>query len=65
MKTTFSQAKEFVRRAKAWRNIEWGDSNVGKPKSYMMSILIIIAFDRMPSDLKQIQRGGIHKLVPL
>ena len=62
---TFLQAKEFIRRAKAWRNIEWRDSNIGKPKSYMMSILVIIAFDRMPFDMKKLRRGGMYNLVPL
>ena len=36
--------KEFIRRAKAWRNSqEWGDR--GKPKSYLLSVLVLRAYE--------------------
>lgn len=36
--------KEYIRRAKAWRNREWGKSKYGKPKSYLLSLLIVRAY---------------------
>jgi hypothetical protein len=36
--------KEFIKRAKAWRNSrEWGDR--GKPKSYLLSVLVLRAYE--------------------
>jgi hypothetical protein len=40
--------KEYIRRAKAWRNREWGSSRDGKPKSYLMSLLVVRAFENAP-----------------
>ena len=44
------QVKQLIRRAKAWRNIHWKDSKEGKPKLYCLSILVIIAYDRLPPE---------------
>ena len=36
--------KEFIKRAKAWRNGQkWGDR--GKPKSYLLSVLVLRAYE--------------------
>ena len=43
MRPCIVQVKEFIRRAKAWRNCqEWGDR--GKPKSYLLSVLVLKAY---------------------
>lgn len=36
--------KEYVRRAKAWRNREWEGDDTGKPSSYLMSLLVVKAY---------------------
>lgn len=43
-----NQAKEFVMRAKAWRNSEWRKekSLTGRPKSYLMTILVVRAYEK-------------------
>ncbi len=41
------QVKELIRRTKAWRNVEWKDSSKQKPKSYLITILVIAAYDRV------------------
>jgi DNA-directed RNA polymerase specialized sigma24 family protein len=46
-KTALHQVRELIRRAKAWRNVTWGDNKVGKPKSYLISLLVITAYDRV------------------
>ena len=38
--------KEYIRRAKAWRNREWGRSVEGKPKSYLLSLLVVRAYEK-------------------
>ena len=45
--TLFAQdVKEYIRRAKAWRNREWGaGSTRGKPKSYLLSLLVVKAYN--------------------
>ena len=48
MGNTFcQQVKEFIRRAKAWRNKKWpkGSSGSGRPKSYLMSVLVLRAYE--------------------
>ena len=39
------QVKQLIKRAKKWRNDKWcsGELDIGKPKSYLMSILVIHA----------------------
>ena len=39
----FQAVKEYIRRAKAWRNREWGSNTEGKPKSYLISLLVVRA----------------------
>ena len=39
------QVKEFIRRAKAWRNDVWEKVKDGKPKSYLMSVLVLRAYE--------------------
>lgn len=36
--------KEYICRAKAWRNKVWGKDPKGKPKSYLMSLLVLKAY---------------------
>ena len=57
--------KQFSRRLKAWRNITWEDSTDGRPSSYLLVILVVIAFDTLPDDKKMITKGGMNKIVPL
>ncbi len=42
-----NQAKELIRRAKAWRNKEWPEGTylTGRPKSYLVSILVLKAYE--------------------
>lgn len=42
-----SQVKEFIKRAKAWRNQKWPKSRpgAGKPKSYLVSLLVLRAYE--------------------
>jgi hypothetical protein len=42
---TNQDIKEYIRRAKAWRNREWGRSKTGKPNSYLMSLLVVRAYE--------------------
>ena len=57
--------KQLSRRFKAWRNITWKDSTDGRPSSYLLVIVMVIAFDRMPDDKKVIRKGGMNRIVPL
>jgi len=38
--------KELVKRAKAWRNKAWSRDSTGKPKSYLIAVLIVHAFEK-------------------
>lgn len=44
------QVKEFIRKAKKWRNEEWpsGGRVTGRPSSYLLSLLVVVAYDRSP-----------------
>ena len=46
--------KEYIRRAKAWRNRVWGARKEGKPKSYLLSLLVVRAYET--SDKRNPQR---------
>ena len=37
--------KEYIRRAKAWRNREWMGSTKGRPSSYLISLLVVKAYE--------------------
>ena len=41
----YMQVKELIKRAKYWRNCMWpsGQFDNGRPKSYLMAILVISA----------------------
>ena len=41
------QVKEYIKRFKAWRNHVWpkGKDAVGRPKSYLLSLLMIKAYN--------------------
>ena len=41
------QVKEYIRRAKAWRNRMWpkNEEGEGRPKSYLMSLLVVEAYE--------------------
>ena len=45
MLTIPAQVKESIRRAKAWRNENWEDGECGKPKSYLLSLLVAKAYE--------------------
>ena len=44
----FLKVKELIRRAKAWRNMVWAGNKDGRPKSYLLSLLVITAYHRTP-----------------
>ena len=37
--------KEYIRRAKAWRNEAWKHGEEGMPLSYLMSLLVVKAYE--------------------
>ena len=39
------QAKEFIKRAKAWRNKKWEGGHEGRPKSYLLSVIVLRAHE--------------------
>ena len=41
------QVKEYIKRFKAWRNRHWpkGKDAIGRPKSYLLSLLVIKAYN--------------------
>ena len=43
------QVKEYIKRAKAWRNNKWMNNSHGKPKSYLISLLVVGAYERAHS----------------
>ena len=45
---TLSQVKEYIKRAKAWRNAKWPSSQTvdGRPKSFLLGLLVVEAFQR-------------------
>ena len=45
MLTIHVQVKEYIKRAKAWRNKEWADGDGGMPKSYLLSLLVVKAYE--------------------
>ena len=62
---SYCKIKQLSRRFKAWRNITWEDSTDGRPSSYILVILVVIAFNKLPDDKKVISKGGMNKIVPL
>jgi hypothetical protein len=40
-----SQAKEYIRRAKTWRNTHFGAGTPDKPSSYLMSLLVVKSYE--------------------
>ena len=44
---TCTQLKEYIRKAKAWRNKMWPieTGGAGKPSSYLMSLLVLRAYE--------------------
>ncbi len=43
-----TQVKELIKRAKAWRNGEWPKEagGSGRPKSYMLSVMVLSAYEK-------------------
>ena len=57
----YMQVREFCRRIKAWRDLQWDDTKeAGCPKSYFLSLLVIIVYDGMPKNMKQSKQGNQH-----
>ena len=42
------QVKEMIRKAKEWRDKEWKYDGEGRPSSYLMSLLVVAAYQRDP-----------------
>lgn len=55
---TDSQVKELIRRMKAWRNVAWHGSKEARPKSFLISLLVITAYNRVGVEYR---RGGNFK----
>lgn len=43
------EVKEYIRRAKIWRNTHWEKGERGRPSSYLMSLLVLKAFNKARS----------------
>uniref|UniRef100_A0A1X7V266 2'-5'-oligoadenylate synthetase 1 domain-containing protein n=1 Tax=Amphimedon queenslandica TaxID=400682 RepID=A0A1X7V266_AMPQE len=43
-----NEVKEYIKRFKAWRNLHWpkGQDAVGRPKSYLLGLLMIKAYEK-------------------
>lgn len=50
--TLLQEVKEYIRRAKIWRNGEWKKDEIGRPSSYLMSLLVVRAFEIASSNRK-------------
>ena len=48
MLVNYEQVKEYIKRAKAWRNKKWPEyqSKGGRPKSFLLGLLVIAAWDK-------------------
>ena len=62
---THLQVKEFCRRFKAWKTITWKESTDGRPSSYLLTILVVIAFSKLPDDKKKMKKRKMNRIVPL
>ena len=40
-----AQAKDYIKRAKVWRNRVWNVDKRGKPSSYLISLLVLRAYE--------------------
>ena len=42
------QVREYIKKAKAWRNIKWPEKQdgIGRPKSFLISLLVVEAYKR-------------------
>ena len=38
----------MIRKAKEWRNREWEGDGKGRPSSYLMSLLVVAAYEQDP-----------------
>ena len=45
------QVRRFIIAFKAWRNETWGTDGNGRPKSYFLSLLVLISHGRSPQEL--------------
>ncbi len=52
------QVNELIRRAKAWRIRSWEDESerVTRPRAYLLSVLVITAYHRVPDDIQEQRR---------
>ena len=53
----------LIKRFKAWRNETWplGSPNGGRPKSILLSFLVLISYDSAPESVKQAKLLGLAK----
>lgn len=58
-----AQVKEFIRRAKAWRNKVWpkGVGGTGRPKSYLISVLVLRAYEKASTKVSTEHTQAIAK----
>ena len=48
--TLLQEVKEYIRKAKIWRNENWKKDEIGRPSSYLMSLLVVKAFENASSN---------------
>ena len=61
-----SHVRQLITRAKAWKKVMWKDETAGKPKSYLISLLVITAYYRVESKkgkLKAVARRYIMNMI--
>jgi len=63
MNLLMAQVKEFIRRAKAWRNRVWskGAGGTGRPKSYLISLLVLRAYEKASEKVSKDRTQAIAK----
>jgi len=44
------RVKELICRMKAWRNVMWEGSKESRPKSFLISLLVITAYNRVGAE---------------
>ncbi|XP_064392095.1 uncharacterized protein LOC135339759 [Halichondria panicea] len=53
VKSQPQQVKTLIKRFKAWRNRTWDKQKNGCPKSYLLSMLVLISYEHAPAELAQ------------
>lgn len=59
------QVKEYIKRFKAWRNQNWpkGGDTRGRPKSYLLGLLMVRAYEKSRFKSEAYIEAELHELV--